>query len=79
MSGFLFRAIHAMEARHAVKEYEKAQRRDNSDGQAVAYLCAFAGEAAYHYRQAKDEANYLFWRETEERECALAGATPIEQ
>lgn len=52
----------------SVKEYNMAKRHgDKTD------VCVRAGLVAEAYLQAKDEANYARWRETQRIDCQRAG------
>ena len=68
---FLWGGVEKQVAADAVKQYEIAKR----SGTAMD-ACIHAGLAAAAYLQAKDEAHYQQWKQTEKADCAKAGLSP---
>jgi hypothetical protein len=60
--------IHNQVAADAVRQYEIAKRNGSPID-----TCVQAGLVVASYLQAKDEANYARWKQTETAECAAAG------
>jgi|ERR1035437_219781 hypothetical protein len=55
-------------ASDAVEQYRIAERQGDK-----MQICVQAGFVSAAYLQAKDEANYRTWKETEKQTCAAAG------